>query len=281
MGNPAAVFALVLAMSAVGASLLTWTRPTYGLVRSGYEMLVGSIVALLGWSAAAAFSNPVARVLEVDPTSPVASTRTLLHAFAALTALAVVLRALRFTPIVPRVLGLVATALGFAAMWPLALLRADAGGAGGVTQGVVELLLGTALLGSILFGMLLGHWYLVERRLTNRPMVTVAWINVAAIAAGLASVLLSWRNPAPCAGLEGAAFQQCSLLFAPILRIGSMTIVLGLGVLSLVALIAGFNIKLAREGGRSIQAATGMFYLAVILAPAVEFAAKVRFFPPG
>jgi TRAP-type C4-dicarboxylate transport system permease large subunit len=51
-----------------------------------------------------------------------------------------------------------------------------------------------------------------------------------------------------------------------------------LGVLSLLALIAGFNVRLAREGGRSIQAATGMFYLAVILAPAVEFAAKVRFF---
>ena len=281
MANPAAVFALVLAMSAVGASVLTWTRPTFGLVRSGYEMLVGTIVALLGWGAAAAFATPVARVLESDPTSPVAATRPLLYAFAGLTALAVVLRALRFTPVVPRALGLAATGVGLGAMWPLAVLRAEAGGAGGVVQGVVELLLGTALLGAILFGMLLGHWYLVERRLTNRPMVTIAWINAAVIAAGLASVLLSWRNPAPCEGLDGAAFQQCSLLFAPILRIGSMTIVLGLGVLSLLALIAGFNIKLAREGGRSIQAATGMYYLAVILAPAVEFAAKVRFFPPG
>jgi hypothetical protein len=281
MANPAAVFALVLAMSAIGASVLTWTRPTFGLVRAGYEVLVGTIVALLGWGAAAAFGTPIARVLESDPTSPVGATRPFLYAFAALNAAAVVLRALRLTPVVPRMLGLVGTAVGFAALWPLAVLRAEAGGAGGVLQGVVELLLGTALLGSILFGMLLGHWYLVERRLSNRPMVTVAWINAAVIAAGLGSVLLSWRNPAPCAGLEGAAFQQCSLLFAPILRIGSMTIVLGLGVLSLLALIAGFNIKLAREGGRSIQAATGMFYLAVILAPAVEFAAKVRFFPPS
>ena len=80
-------------------------------------------------------------------------------------------------------------------------------------------------------------------------------------------------------GLEpGGPFEQCAMMFAPVLRIGSMTIVLGLGVLALLALIAGFNIKLAREGGRSIQASTGMFYLAVILAPAVEFAAKVRFF---
>ena len=280
MANPAAVLALVLAMSAVGASALTWTRPTFGLVRSGYELLVGTIVTLLGWGAYAAFGAPIADVVAADPASPVAATRPLLLALVGLTVGAVVLRMLRVTPLVPRLLGIAATLAGLAALWPLALLRADAGGAGGVAQGVVELLLGTALLGSILFGMLLGPWYLVERRLTNRPMVVVSWINVAVIGAGLASVLLSWRNPAPCAGLDGAAFQQCSLLFAPILRIGSMTVVLGLGVLSLLALIAGFNVRLAREGGRSIQAATGMFYLAVILAPAVEFAAKVRFFPP-
>jgi hypothetical protein len=278
MANPAAVFALVLAMTAVGASALTWTAPTFGKVRSGFEMLVGATVALLGWAAFASFRGPIANVLEVDPEHVVGATRWFLLALVGFNVAAVVLRALRFTPVVPRALGLAGTVAGLAALWPLAVLRAEGGGAGGIAQGVVELLLGTALLGSIWFGMLLGHWYLVERRLSNRPMVVVSWINVAVIGAGLASVLLSWRNPAPCAGLEGAAFQQCSLLFAPILRIGSMTIVLGLGVLSLLALIAGFNVKLAREGGRSIQAATGMFYLAVILAPAVEFAAKVRFF---
>ena len=278
MANPAAVFALVLAMTAVGASLLTWTRPTFGLVRSGYELLVGTIVALLGWASMAAFANPIARVLEADPTSPVGATRPLLLAFTGLTAAAVVLRGLRLAPVVPRVLGLAGTAMGLAAMWPLAVLRADAGGAGGIAQGVVELLLGATLLGAIWFGMILGHWYLVERRLSNAPMVTIAWVNVAAVVAGLASVLLSWRSPAPCADLDAAVYAQCATLFAPILRIGSMTIVLGLGVLSLVALIAGFNVKLAREGGRSIQASTGMFYLAVVLAPAVEFAAKVRYF---
>src|SRR5690606_31573954 len=102
-------------------------------------------------------------------------------------------------------------------------------------------------------------WYLVERRLSNEYMIWIAWVNVVAIGAGLGSVLLSWRNPAPCTALEGSEFEQCVLTFAPMLRIGSMTIVLGLGVLGLLALIAGFNVKLAREGGRSIQASTGMF----------------------
>jgi hypothetical protein len=142
----------------------------------------------------------------------------------------------------------------------------------------VELTLGSVLMGGIWVGMILGHWYLVERRLSNRYMVWMAWANVGAVLAGAASVLLSWRNPAPCEGLTGAEFERCAMTFAPVLRIGAMTVVLGLGVLALIALIAGFNVKLAREGGRSIQASTGMFYLAVVLAPAVEFAAKVRFF---
>jgi hypothetical protein len=281
MATPAVVLALVLAMTAVGTSALLWSWPTYGKVRPGFELLVGSTVALLAWSGWAALRGPVERVLALDPDSVVVQTRPLLAAFLGLTLVAVVGRLLRLPPLLVRIVGNVASLVGLAALVPLAQLRADGGGAGGFAQGAVELLLGAALLGSIWFGMLLGHWYLVERRLTNRPMIVTAWINVAVIGAGLASVLLSGRNPAPCQGLEGAAFQQCSLLFAPVLRIGSMTLVLGLGVLALLALISGFNVKLAREGGRSIQAATGMFYLAVILAPAVEFAAKVRFFTAG
>jgi hypothetical protein len=126
--------------------------------------------------------------------------------------------------------------------------------------------------------MLLGHWYLTERRLTNRPMVWMAWVNVAAVAAGLASVLLSARNSLPCEGLTGDELTICSFAYSPILAVEGFTIVMGVGLVGLIGLIAGFNVKLAREGGRSIQAATGMFYLAVILAPAAEFAAKVRFY---
>jgi hypothetical protein len=204
---------------------------------------------------------------------------TLLLALTLLTVAAVVALVAKVPPIVARVLGVLATLAGLASFVPLAAIRAARGGAGGVPLGVVELLLGAVLMGAIWVGMILGHWYLVERRLTNRYMIQIAWVNVGAIAAGLGSVLLSGLQPAPCADLAaGPAFQQCARTFSPILRIGSMTIILGLGVLAIIALISGFNVKLAREGGRSIQASTGMFYLAVILAPAVEFAAKVRFF---
>ena len=265
-------------MTGVGTSVLVWTVPTFGRVRRGFELLAGGTAVLLllgGW---AALRGPVDRVLVDDPASAVAPVGTLATAAIGLGVVALVMRLLRTPALVARIAGLLSAGAGLALLVPLAGLRAERGGAGGLGQGLVELLLGAALLGSIWFGMLLGHWYLVERRLSNRPMVTTAWLNVVALGAGLASVLLSARNPAPCAALSGADFEQCALLFAPVLRIGSMTIVLGLGVLSLLALIAGFNVRLAREGGRSIQAATGMFYLAVILAPAVEFAAKVRFF---
>ncbi|MCA1784291.1 MAG: hypothetical protein LC679_19600 [Intrasporangiaceae bacterium] len=275
---PAAVLGLVLAMTATGGSVLLWLAPTWGKLRHGYEILTGSTIALLAWGAWGSMRNPVRSLEGTDQASYGELTLWLLLALTIVTALATVSLIVKLPPVIARILGIVATLAGVASFVPIASIRAVQGGAGGVAQGITELLLGATLLGAIWVGMILGHWYLVERRLSNRYMVWVAWTNVAAIVAGAGSVLLSARNPAPCGSLTGAEFEQCILMFAPILRIGSMTVILGLGVLALVALIAGFNVKLAREGGRSIQASTGMFYLAVILAPAVEFAAKVRYF---
>jgi hypothetical protein len=274
---PAAILALVLAMTAAGGSALVWLAPTWGKVRHGYEMLTGATVALLAWGAWGSLRGPV-RSLEGAEASSGELALTLLLATAGLTVLAVVVLATKLPSLIARLLGLGATLTAVASFVPIASVRAGQGGAGGTLQGFAELLLGAGLMGGIWVGMILGHWYLVERRLSNSYMVWMAWVNVGAVLAGLGSVLLSARNPAPCEGLTGAAFAQCTTTYAPVLRIGSMTIILGLGVLALIALIAGFNVKLAKEGGRSIQASTGMFYLAVILAPAVEFAAKVRFF---
>ena len=269
MDVPAVVLAIVLAETAVGGLVFLWLGPTWGAVRHGYEILTGSTLALMAWGAWAALRAPLAAVSDGAGADVVSAADWLSRGLLATTvvaALAVVVLAVRVAPLVARVLGVIATAVGAASLVPLALLR-DATGDGGVGLGLLELVLGAFLLGAIWDGMVLGHWYLVERRLSNRYMVWIAWVNVAAVVAGLGAVLLSLRNPAP----GGASF-------SPILSIGSMTVVMGIGVIALVGLIAGFNVKLAREGGRSIQASTGMFYLAVILAPAAEFAAKVRFF---
>lgn len=278
MDAPAAVLGLVLAMTAVGGSAVLWLAPTFGRVRHGYEILTGATLALIAWGAWGALRAPLAALEGTEMAAEARATAVLLLAVIIATALACLVLAARLPSVLARVLGIAATVAGLAAFVPLAAIRAARDGAGGLPQGVVELLLGSALMGGIWVGMILGHWYLVERRLSNRHMVWMAWMNVGAVAAGLGSVLLSLRSPVPCEGLGGAELDACVRQFSPVLRIGEMTVVLGLGVLALVALIAGFNVKLAREGGRSIQASTGMFYLAVILAPAVEFAAKVRFF---
>lgn len=276
---PAVVLALVLAETCVGGLALLWFAPTWGNVRHGYEVLLSSTLALMAWGAWAALQRPLAELVaaggaEVDA-APWAG--RLLAATAVLAALAAVALLARLRPLLGRLLGIVATASGAGSLVALALVR-SAGDPGGVGLGVAELLLGAFLLGAIWDGMVLGHWYLVERRLSNRYMVWMAWVNVAAVVAGAVGVGLSALNPVPCQGLAGVALTRCSMSFSPLLAVGSMTLMIGFGVLALIAVIAYFNVRLAREGGRSIQASTGMFYLAVILAPAAEFASKIRFF---
>jgi hypothetical protein len=56
----------------------------------------------------------------------------------------------------------------------------------------------------------------------------------------------------------------------------NLTVWLAAGFAVVVGLLAWF-IRLLVRGG-SIQAATGMFYLAVVMALAAEFSAKVYFF---
>ena len=255
---PSAVLAVVLLELAVGGGVLLWVAPTWGAVRHGYEVLLGGtlgVIALLAWLLARA---PLADVGGTD--AHWAGLAMLATAAAGLVAATLIV--FRVAAL-GRVLGIVGTVAGVAALVPLAAVRDD----GATWLGVVQLLLGAFFLGAVWDALILGHWYLVERRLSNRYMVWMAWANVAAVIAGLASVALSASDSPPLAGL-----------YSPLLAVGSITTIMGVGLVLLVAMTAGFNVKLAREGGRSIQAATGMSYLAVIMAPAAEFAAKIRFF---
>lgn len=282
MDAPAAVLSLVLVEMGVGGLALLWLVPTWNKVRHGYEILLGATLAVMLWGAWAALGAPLASVINgADATSAAVEAAIWsrrLVGWATIAAFAsVALLAVRVA-VAGRILGFASLLIGLASFLPIAQLRATRPVPGGVAQGVLELLLGAFLLGAIWDGMILGHWYLVEKRLSNRYMVWMAWLNVAAVVAGVAGVAISARNPVPCIDAVGAAREACSFSFSPLLGVGGLTIIMGLGVMSLIALIAGFNVKLAREGGRSIQASTGMFYLAVILAPAAEFAAKIRFF---
>ncbi len=280
MDVPAAVLALILTETAVGGLVFTWFAPTWGRVRHGYEMLLTSTLALMAWGAWAALDLPLETVAATSGRAAMLAgwTGRGVGLTAVLAGLAVVALAVRLAPVIGRVIGIAATVVGVATLVPFAGLRTLATGAGSWPVGVVEVVLGAVLLGAIWDGMILGHWYLVERRLSNESMVWIARVNVAAVVAGFVAVGLSAQNPPPCVGLTGAPLAACASTISPLLSVNNMTLLIGFGVMALIAVIAGFNLKLANEGGRSIQASTGMFYLAVILAPAAEFAAKLRFF---
>ena len=79
---------------------------------------------------------------------------------------------------------------------------------------------------------------------------------------------------APLGGARGSAVDQS---LSPLLAFPNLTVYLAVGLVLLCGLMASFIRVLVK--GNSIQAATGMFYLAVIMALAAEFAAKVYFFP--
>lgn len=256
MSGPVGVMAVILAETAVGGAALLWVSGVREAVRRGFFLLSGLILTATAWAAWAA-----ANAATGAATTP-AETRTLtvLLVFAALLSGWQVLVLARWPG--AGVAGPAAAVMGIVALVALALVREVR-----VVQAFVELLAGAAFLGSALFGLLLGHWYLVERRLSNRYMIRSAWFYAGGVAAAVVAAALAATNPAPT--ITG---------FSPFLAVPGFSLLLAGGLVLICALIAGFVWKLAYEGGRSIQAATGMFYLAVIMAFSAELSSKIRFF---
>lgn len=248
---------VILLESAVGGAVVLWAAGVRGAVRRGFFLLTGITIALSALGAWAAAHE------ELAATGEPASGRALtaLAVFAAVSILWQVVLLIR-QGVVSHVLGLATAAVGLVALVLFGLARGHA-----PVLAVAELALGALFLGSTVFGLLLGHWYLVERRLSNRYMIRSAWWYIAGVLGGVGAAALSARNAAP--SLTG---------FSPFLAVPGFSVYLAIGLVAVCALIAGFVWKLAREGGRSIQAATGMFYLAVIMAFSAELSAKFRYF---
>ena len=273
MRGPLGVVSVLLLEAAAGGMVVLHASGVWGHVRRGFFLLHGITVALCAWGAwataragidvsraevAGGTADPLLEAMAGDP-----GRRLLLGllAFAvAKTVWQLVLLVRQSTA--SRVLGVAATVIGVAAAVLFALARGER-----VGLALAEVLLGSLFLGSTLFGLLLGHWYLVERRLSNVYMIRSAWWYVAGVVGAVGTAALSATNPARTSGG-----------FSPFLAVPGFTLYLALGLVAVCALIAGFVWKLAREGGRSIQAATGMFYLAVIMAFSAELSAKFRFF---
>ena len=259
MKGSAGVLALVLSETVAGAAALLFLTPLWKEVRRGFFTLTGIVIGLLGlaaWGSIAAARRPAS----------VAGDQAWWLALAVTVAMAVwvVLLVTRsaWAERTARVLGLLTVPAS------LALLGALAGTAShGHLLAFLQLLAGAAFLGATLDGLLLGHWYLTDRRLSRAPINRFTAILLVAVVLEAAAVIAGGFGPSPT-----------SRQLSPLLTASGVASFVAIGMVAATALIAGF-IRAILRGTRAtaVQAATGFFYLAVITAFTAELAAKIRF----
>lgn len=241
--GPAGVLATLLFEVALGSLGALAAAPVWGVVKRGFFLLVGWTVAVCAVLAVLAAPD---RPLD-------------LTVFAGLTVLVLVVLHLGWSRLAHSMAGAFLVP-GVLAAWSLAGERA------GGRVGVVAVVAGAAFVGVTWNAMLLGHWYLVDRKLTVDPMRWHAWAYTAGVALGAVSAAFA----------KGGKPTGSEASLNPLLYVSNLTVWLAFGLVAVCALLAFFVHKLVNEG--SIRAATGMLYLAVIMALAAEFAAKARFF---
>lgn len=254
--GPAGVLAVLLLETALGSLLVLALAPVWGVVKRGYFLLIGWTVVVCAVLSFLAARGPLERADD----SMLATGG--LWTFAGLSVC--VLAALQTRREGPaRALAFAGCVAGAAAVVGIAQIR---GGGGALWGGIAAMLTGAAFLGATWDGMVLGHWYLVDRKLTVSPMRWHAWAFTVGIALAVVSAALA----------KGGQPTGDETSLNPLLLVSDLTLYLAFGLVAVNALLAFFVHKLVNEG--SIRAATGMLYLAVIMALSAEFAAKARFF---
>lgn len=258
MKGAAGVTALVLAEAAAGTLALTFLMPVWGEVRRGFFVLTGSVVLVL--AAACWFSARAGSV----PGDAAGAWSVRLAGVLSLVTLAWLVLLLARQPAVARVLGLGSVGVG------VALLLSMAGTAeGSVAVAAFRLLSGAAFLGAVTAGLLLGHWYLTDRKLSRTPIRRYALVLLGAVVVEAAAVLSAGFGPSG----ETESIN-------PLLTSMGLASWIALGMVGTTALIAVLiHVALKGERSSAVQAATGFFYLAVITGTTAELAAKVRFLP--
>lgn len=258
MTGSAGVMALVLAETVAGSAAFLWLTPLFREVKRGFFTLAGillSIVAFAAWRAAAAG-------VSAGDASGTWSGRLALASML-VTLVWTLLQLLKRNP-PARVVGIVSVPVAVAALIAMA-----ATGRRSPAVSLFELIAGAAFLGSVLDGLLLGHWYLTDRGLTRTPINRATVILLTAVAAEAAAVIAG--------GFGGVGSSEA---FNPLLTAGALAPWIALGMVGTTALIA-VMVKATLRGARAsaVQSATGFFYLAVVTAFTAEVAVKVRFLP--
>lgn len=249
------MMALVLAETAAGGTALLWLAGLWGSVKRGFFVLVTSVAlgcALLATLAASAGGNDAG-----------AAGRAVVRLGAATSiVLALSLGSLILRKGEPgRLFGLVAALEGAGLL--VALARTVPAS---LPTAVSLVVAGAAFMGAVTDGLLLGHWYLVDRRLPRDHIQRLALLLLIAVAIEATAVAVS--------GFGDSGLPAGFNLF---LGIGGVATWVALGMVLVTALVAILIvITLRGTQSRAVQAATGFFYLAVITAFAAEMAAKVR-----
>jgi hypothetical protein len=250
--------ALVLGQTVGGASALLWLTPLWKEVKRGYFKLSGAVVGTLAlvwwWSARAGAA--------VGVEAGAWTVRAAIATTILTVAWTVLLFARSEAP--ARVLGLLGVAVAVVGLVAMARTARQS-----PALALFQLLAGAAFLGSVLVGLLLGHWYLTDRGLSRGPIDRSTLILILAVAVEAVAVLT--------AGFGGVG---SSNEINPLLTAGALAPWIALGMVATTALIAVL-VKLVLRGTRAsaVQSATGFFYLAVVTAFTAEVAVKVRFLP--
>ncbi len=263
MSGPAGVLALVLAETAAGGALFLFLSPLWNETRRGFFYVVGIVVLVF---AAAATGSAAAGY---DPRSGGRGHLAEALALSLTVATLVWLLLLAFKQRTPaRVMGLLTVPLAVVMLGAFARTAdRDAGLA------FFQLVAGAGFMGAVMDGLLLGHWYLTDRKLTRTPInrSTLALLGAVVLEAG-----------AVIAGAFGhhAANSATAASLSPLLTVAGIASWIAFGMVACTGLIA-VMIKLTLRETRpaAVQSATGFFYLAVITAFTGELASKVKFLP--
>ncbi len=256
MTGVAGVMALVLAEAVAGATVFLWVGPLWTEVKPGFFKLLGAILMVL---AVLTWLSVEAAVVERFPSGDVLRATTVVAGAA--TVLWTALLFLR-QPVVARAVGWLSVPA-----WLAVLLGMGGAGRQSLGLAVFQLAAGAAMLGASTDGLLLGHWYLTDRRLPRRPIDRMTMALLASVVAAAVAVI--------SAGFTGV---ETSAAINPLLTVGALAPWIALGMVAATGLIAGFvNAVLKGERASAVQSATGFYYLAVVTAFTAEVAVKTRF----
>lgn len=257
-GGPAAVLAILLLETAIGGLAVLFATDLWGKVRWGFYKLTGATIAVCGILGWLAIREPLLR----EPTPTTA--KVAFYLFGAFCILVVIWQGLLYLKSYAsaRIAAMVSAPIGIAGLVALGL---DPAANVAPVLAVAQLFAGALFAGAVLSGMLLGHWHLVDRKLSTEPIGRLNTLWLWGCVAIIVTVLTQIGAPV-----------DVDLNISPLLGAGDLVIWLAVGLAVLCLVIGGFIRALVKEG--SIQSATGLFYLGVLMGFASEFAAKVRFF---